>query len=530
MPANAQDAADLKENRTMYETFFGFDDRPFSPAPLARRYFPSGAAEAARQTLARCIDRAEGIALLLGPAGTGKTLQCQLIAEQFRSRFAVAILSSGRISNRRNLYQAILFELRLPYRGCEEGELRLALVDHLLNNEPAAGGLLLLMDEAHALPPRMVEELRLLTNVMRNGQPRVRVVIAGGPRLEERLASPKLESFNQRIAARCYLQAFNFDETADYIRSQIAAVGGDPERVFASDAASAVYRATDGIPRLINQVCDHALVLANENGVRQITPAVIEEAWSDLQQLPTPWNSAAGAGAGRARADIIEFGALDDVEPAPIIKPAERSVAPKLHAAGSDDESVLFGASLERNLGAIEATLDSVQRTDESPVKRFADLEKVHSNDPFAELFVKEEMVVDRLAKLESSILANRQVVRSDEGRELSSLLERHQKGTRRNFVTSDARLTADNARSSGMRPADDPVLPDDPMTLSVMVGASLDEQSDEIGTEFDSQGVRDYPELELIVVEDDPPDSPPPSIAPRREGVQQLITRLRRG
>ncbi len=302
MPANAQDAADLKENRTMYETLFGFDDRPFSPAPLARRYFPSGAAEAARQTLARCIDRAEGIALLLGPAGTGKTLQCQLIAEQFRSRFAVAMLSSGRISNRRDLYQAILFELRLPYRGCEEGELRLALVDHLLNNEPATGGLLLLMDEAHALAPRMVEELRLLTNVMRNGQPRVRVVIAGGPRLEERLASPKLESFNQRIAARCYLQAFNFDETADYIRSQIAAVGGVPERVFASDAASAVYRATDGIPRLINQVCDHALVLANEKGVRQITPSVIEEAWSDLQQLPTPWNSAAGAGGGRARA------------------------------------------------------------------------------------------------------------------------------------------------------------------------------------------------------------------------------------
>ncbi len=140
-------------------------------------------------------------------------------------------------------------------------------------------------------------------------------------------------------------------------------------------------------------------------------------------------------------------------------------------------------------------------------------------------------MVVDRLAKLESSILANRQVVRSDEGRELSSLLERHQKGARRNFVTSDVRLTADDARSSGMRPADDPVLPDDPMTLSVMVGASLEERSEEFGAEFESQSNQDYPELELIVVEDDPPDSPPPpSMSPRREGVQQLFTRLRRG
>src|SRR5262249_26335869 len=149
----------------------------------------------------------------------------------------------------------------------------------------------------------------------------------------------------------------------DYICSQIAAVGGTPERVFAPDAPAAVQRATDGIPRLINQVCDHALVLANENGIRQITPAVIEEAWSDLQQLPTPWNSTAGARATTDPApDIIEFGALDDVEPAPILMPAEKSVAPKLHAARGYDESVLFDAPLESRLVSIEATLDSVQR------------------------------------------------------------------------------------------------------------------------------------------------------------------------
>ncbi len=517
----------------MYETFFGFNDRPFSPSPLVKRYYPSGAAEAARQTLSRCIERGEGIALLLGPAGTGKTLHCQLLAEQFRSRFAVAMLSSGRIGNRRNLYQSILFELRLECRGLDEGELRLALVDYLLNNESTSAGLLLLIDEAHVLPLRVVEELRLLTNLTGGGQSRVRLVIAGGPRLEERLASPKLESFNQRIAARCYLQAFSYDETADYVRSQIAAVGGVPERVLAPDAPTAVHRATDGIPRLINQVCDHALVLAKENGVRQITPAVIEEAWSDLQQLPTPWNSAAGARAVAEPApDIIEFGALDDVVLAPTNSPVERSITPKLHAAPNSDESVSFDSRLNSRLDFIEATLDSVQRNVELPIvaaSRSAANQSA-ANDPFAELFANEEEVVDRLAKLEANILANRPLVRSTEGRELSSLLERHHKGIERDFMASESRPISGRGQSAGLRPADDPVLPEDSATLSVLSDASLDAASHEDAAAAGGYDDEGYPDLELIVVEDDPSDLPPAPSPPRREGVQQLFTRLHRG
>jgi hypothetical protein len=358
----------------------------------------------------------------------------------------------------------------------------------------------------------------------------VRLVIVGGPRLEERLASPKLESFNQRIAARCYLQAFNYDETANYIYSQIAAVGGVAERVFASDAASAVYRATDGIPRLINQVCDHALVLAIENGVRQITTDVVEVAWSDLQQLPTPWNSAAGAqAASEAVPDIIEFGTLEDVEPR-IMKPAERSMAPKLHAARSDNRSHLFGASLERKLDAIEATIDSVQQNDKSPAIIAPDPDDVPAVDPFAEPFINEEVVVDRLASLETNVLANRRLVRSEEGRELSSLLERHQGGVQSNFATSEGRISSRDTRLTGVRPADDPVLPDDPTTLSVMMGASADEPLDDLAIGMGFSGDESYPELDLIVVDDDPPDPPPPSSGPRREGVQQVFTRLRRG
>ena len=214
----------------MYESYFGLTRRPFVPAPNAETYIPTGSLEHARQTLIRCIDRGEGPAIVVGPAGTGKSLLCQVLARHFRGRFHVALLVGARLCTRRALLQNILFELKLPYREMDEGELRLSLVDHL---EPRSGGpegLLLLVDEAHTLPLRLLEEVRLLTNLVRDGQSRVRLVLAGGMALEERLASPKLESFHQRIAARCYLQPLTRDETIYYVQEQIRRPGGAAEQ------------------------------------------------------------------------------------------------------------------------------------------------------------------------------------------------------------------------------------------------------------------------------------------------------------
>ena len=101
------------------------------------------------------------------------------------------MLASGRLSTRRALFQAILYELGRPYRGMDEGELRLAVVDYLMAGDNNSRGLVLLVDEAHTLPLRLLEEIRLLTNLARSGQPLVRLVMAGGPALEERFASPE---------------------------------------------------------------------------------------------------------------------------------------------------------------------------------------------------------------------------------------------------------------------------------------------------------------------------------------------------
>ena len=292
----------------MYETFFDLQHRPFPSVPASDHYMPFEAVELARTTIERVIDRAEGPALLMAPAGMGKTLLCHLIANRFHDEFSVAILANSKLCSRRALLQNILFELNLPFRDMEEGELRLSLMDLLKPEKATDRGMLLIVDEAHTVPMPLLEELRLITNFVRNGEPRVRLLLAGSASLEERFAHPKMASFQQRVAARCYLHSLSRDEVREYIQGQLFRAG--PGKVeFTEDAFHAVHTASDGIPRLVNQICDHTMLLASVGGVTTIDAAGVEEAWADLQQLPTPWTSDETQQSGE---HFIEFGSLDD--------------------------------------------------------------------------------------------------------------------------------------------------------------------------------------------------------------------------
>jgi type II secretory pathway predicted ATPase ExeA len=444
----------------MYEPFFGLVKRPFAAAADADCYFPATVIETARQTLFRAIDRGEGAGMLIGPAGTGKSLLLQVLAEQFRGRFEIVILTSGRLSTRQALLQAILFELGLPYRDQQEGELRLALIDHLSGTSGNLEGLLLLVDEAHTLPLRLLEELRMITNLVRQGQPKVRLVLAGSPALEERFTSPKLDAFNQRITARCYLQAFERNETREYIKAQIEWAGGQPESLFEPDALDAVQRATEGIPRLINQVCDHALILACAAGASSLDNRAIEEAWADLQQLPTPWNNLPGADgdAKAATGEVIEFGILDD-EPSeqtsvqvslsfpeqstadakgtyrdrstadrlshdsPVAVPFPRTVAASTQNDAARHDPLGRLTHVAQQLAAIDSDFEP-DTSAMGSLGSQVDFSFGASLDPFSEAFSEEEVVIDPFWSSTNDALANRPVVQCEEGRKLGAILK----------------------------------------------------------------------------------------------------------
>ncbi len=396
----------------MYESFFGIKERPFASVPRVDQYFPAATIEATRQTLLRCIQRGEGAAMVVGPSGIGKTLLCHLLAEQLPRSLQSVLLTSGRLGSRRTLLQAILHGSGQPYRGMDEGELRLALVDYLTSAQNCPQGIALLVDEAHTLPLRLLDELRMLTNLVAAGHPRVRLVLVGGTTLEERFASPKLESFSQRLAARCYLEAFNRRETEDYIHTQLKRVQGDAAALFPSDTCHAVYRATDGVPRLVNQLCDHAMLLAYVGGKHRIEAATIEESWADLQQLPAPW--AQQAKVAKTEGGVIEFGGLDDEsEPSPAAPAPAAAAAPSepalpaippspsiddLPPSPSIDVEMASPESLS-HLDRLEAMVSEELSDDFQPagsIKPEIELIFDDPSSPLSESFEQEEIIVDR--------------------------------------------------------------------------------------------------------------------------------------
>ncbi|MGD0517007.1 MAG: AAA family ATPase [Thermoguttaceae bacterium] len=381
----------------MYGAFFALKKQPFASVPQTDQYFPVASIEAARVALSRCIERGEGVGMVVGPTGTGKSLLCRLLAEQFKTTFPIAELSCGRLSTRRSLFQAILYKLGQPYRGMDEGELRIALVDYLTLGKAPYRGMVLIVDEAHTLPLRLLDEIRMMTNLAGQGRPLVRLILAGNGSLEERFASPKMESFNQRISTRCYLEALSRVETQDYIHAQIDLAGGCGVDVFSEDACQSVFKATDGVPRLINQLCDHALLLAYLAGSRIVEPAQIEEAWADLQQLPTPWNG----DKQQEQCGVIEFGRIDDsADDTSEQTAADNSEFPSLRVANDFDEVEAELSHVCQQIERIEQTPDKSE-DDFQPlgtIKPEIELVLTDTDHPFNEAFEHEEVITDRYA------------------------------------------------------------------------------------------------------------------------------------
>ena len=296
-------------------------------SPRPQFYHAAREIDGALKGIERCIRRAEGVGLVVGPPGTGKSLLLLKLAEQVRDDFDVALLTGASICTRRALWQSILAAIGEPYRGIDEAELRIAIVERIRGLAAAGSGLVILVDEAHTLPTRLIEELRLLTNVP-TPLPAVHIVLAGTTRLDELLGAPRMESLTQRVAVRGYLEPLDHAETLAYLRTQTRAAGLAWERLFADGSDDAVYRVTEGVPRLINQVCDQALVMVAESQ-RRVTPADITAAWREIQRLPAAGLADLRAGEAPAadcvaavdeppaalvgdEVGVIEFGATDD--------------------------------------------------------------------------------------------------------------------------------------------------------------------------------------------------------------------------
>ncbi|WP_339908623.1 ExeA family protein [Symmachiella dynata] len=305
----------------MYESHFQFQRRPFSATPDSDCLFIT---DNIRETIAEFVismQRGQGIGVLTGAAGMGKTLLCGRLAEELSEQFQVALLKNANFATRRSLLQSVLFELGQTYTGMAEQELRLELEKYCESALADSDGVALIIDEAHLMSQRLLEEVRCITNLTTGGIPLVRVLLSGQPALEETLAKPGMAALNQRIASQHYLESLSRFESRQYIEYRTNWGGANPQQIFTDDAIAAIAHAADGVPRALNQLCDHTLLLAFVSNQPCADAELVDEALEDLRQLPLHWNERkhiAGPldALKKKSTDLAEFADADeDVEP-----------------------------------------------------------------------------------------------------------------------------------------------------------------------------------------------------------------------
>ncbi|QDT05587.1 hypothetical protein K227x_39880 [Rubripirellula lacrimiformis] len=286
---------------------------PFPAFPSVSRYVALGSIEDAVTRVGRSIDAQEAISLVIGPPGTGKSLICNLLVKRYQKTHDVVVLGDTTIEDRAAFLRHLLHHLGCEYARTPDNDLHLALVDRVCGPDASDRGLLIVVDEAQSLAREVLESIRMVTNIMRSGQPRVTAVVCGGMKLDEVLIDPSLESFVQRVSTRCYLHPMNSQETRCYIQETIRHCGAEPDQTISDEAIAAIHHAASGVPRLVNQMMTQAIDCAEESDESVITEAVVDRAWATLQQLPSPMIEEPALKSANAGSPI-EFGELSSLE------------------------------------------------------------------------------------------------------------------------------------------------------------------------------------------------------------------------
>jgi len=261
----------------VYQEYFGLNSKPFGIVPDKRFLFLSDSHKEAIAHLLYALNEKNGFVQLTGEVGVGKTMACRYLLANIPEDIDVALILNPRIDEiglLRNLCQ----ELDIPYDNEQKtNELTQLINSKLLDAHAKGRHTILIIDEAQNLPMRTMEQLRLLTNLETDTQKLLRIIMIGQPELGELLSAHDMRQVAQRITSRYHLTTLGADETEQYIHHRLS-VAGYHQRLFSKSATRKIHKLTKGTPRLINLLCDHALIGAYSLGKREVTPAIIKKA------------------------------------------------------------------------------------------------------------------------------------------------------------------------------------------------------------------------------------------------------------
>jgi general secretion pathway protein A len=268
----------------VYKNFYHLQRNPFEITPDPAFLFPTTRHNEALASLYYGVTSHRGFVVLTGEVGTGKTLIVRsLLGLLQRKDIAFALIFNPSLSAL-EFIRYIARDFGVPTTGKAKDEIIYGLNEFLLQRHQKGLTTLLVVDEAHLLSSELLEEIRLLTNLETTQCKLLQIVMAGQPELDQKLDSIELRQLKQRIALRCRLDALNLEESRNYIERRLKIAGAEPGNGIFSDASvSTILRESRGIPRLINTICENAMLAGYAKRASIITPDIIEGVAKDLR-------------------------------------------------------------------------------------------------------------------------------------------------------------------------------------------------------------------------------------------------------
>jgi general secretion pathway protein A len=269
----------------MYKDFYGLRENPFNMTPDPQFLFLSQSHRVALEVLHHGIRERKGFIVITGEVGAGKTTLCRALLNSVDARTRTALILNPTLSDAQVL-RVICEEFRLQPARTTRKDLYDTINAFLLRELAANHNVALIIDEAQNLPPRVLEQIRLLSNLETEKEKLLQIVLVGQPELGTLLARPDLRQLKQRVALRYRVAPLSFKELSEYIRHRLRVAGGDDRLEWTTAAQVLIFKYSLGVPRLINVVCDRALLAGYLAETTVIDAPLIERAIEDIEYRP----------------------------------------------------------------------------------------------------------------------------------------------------------------------------------------------------------------------------------------------------
>ena len=266
----------------MYKEFYGLRANPFNVNPDPRYLFLTRHTEEALACLTYGIQSRKGFVLLTGEVGTGKTTLINKLLEWLRlQQVATAFIFNSRL-NTTQFLDYMMADFGIPCDSKAKSQVLLRLYNWLLDRYRAGETAVLIVDEAQNLGDEVLEEIRMLTNLETFTEKLLQIVLVGQPELEQKLKLPHLRQLRQRLTLRAKTHPLTLEETKAYIQQRLRIAGANGQQIFDPESMVAIHRYANGIPRVINLLCEHSLVSAFVDQQKVIAPSVVDNVARDF--------------------------------------------------------------------------------------------------------------------------------------------------------------------------------------------------------------------------------------------------------